>query len=688
MDRFPRSRGLLLLVAGASPTSAASPTPAASPTLAASPRARGSRPHDVAPAADGGVWYTAQASGKLGWLDPATEEFTSFALPSPRAQVRQIHGPAPRLRGSGAPEQAPKGARRPWHAACTAAAITSTCGGARARARGATCSILVSCCTIVRPRPEAYPHRIEAAMALPTSASDLQPDVARWIWEPGARRVRWNDRAAELLGAAAPASTAELLALVHPGDRGRLGQEARRARRTLTPFAVACRVASRSGPARWLSLHGQWQGAAGAPLCLVGLALELSGPAVPRPPLHDLTQITAALRASEAREQARAAELQTVLDAVPAIVWIAHDPECRRITGNVAAQALLRMAPGSNVSKSAPDDERPVHFRVMRNGAELAPEELPVQLAATGVAVEDFEEDVVFDDGTVRTLLGNATPLWDAHGRPRGAVAAFLDITERQVSERERQRLLAEARAAQAAAEAALRLRDELVAVITHDLKNPLTVILGQAQLLQRRLRRPELDLPRATDAAAAVEQAARQVLGQIGELLDVAQLQSGEPLELRREQVDLAALVRRIAETFQYTTERHQIEVIAPPGLPAVALDAARFERALSNLLANALKYSLSGGTVTVALELVMAEGDAGPALLLSVSDQGLGIPAADLPRIFERYHRASNVLSIPGTGLGLASARHIVEQHGGTMAITSREGAGTTVAIRLPLT
>ena len=108
---------------------------------------------------------------------------------------------------------------------------------------------------------------------------------------------------------------------------------------------------------------------------------------------------------------------------------------------------------------------------------------------------------------------------------------------------------------------------------------------------------------------------------------------------------------------------------------------DVARVQRVVANLIANAIKYSPSGGDVVVS---VSVDGDSA---VLTVRDEGMGIPAADLPRVFERFHRGSNVERISGTGIGLAGAKDIVELHGGTIEVTSVEGRGTTVAVRLPL-
>jgi CheY-like chemotaxis protein len=131
----------------------------------------------------------------------------------------------------------------------------------------------------------------------------------------------------------------------------------------------------------------------------------------------------------------RAEEMETLLETLPIGVFIAHDPECRRITGNRTGHEMLRMAPESNLSKSAPEEERPRHFAICRNGQEIPNVELPVQRAARGTPVRSEELDHVFSDGTIIHSLVSATPLFDREGKTRGAVATIVDITARKQAE-------------------------------------------------------------------------------------------------------------------------------------------------------------------------------------------------------------------------------------------------------------
>jgi PAS domain S-box-containing protein len=137
------------------------------------------------------------------------------------------------------------------------------------------------------------------------------------------------------------------------------------------------------------------------------------------------------LRESESRERARAAEIEALMEAVPVGIFKAEDAECHWMSGNRAAYDLLRRPRGSNLSKSGPESEKPVNFRALKNGKEIPLAELPMQwAAATGQAIRDHEMDFEFEDGVTVNVLGNAVPLLDESGCPRGAIAAFVDITE------------------------------------------------------------------------------------------------------------------------------------------------------------------------------------------------------------------------------------------------------------------
>jgi signal transduction histidine kinase len=240
--------------------------------------------------------------------------------------------------------------------------------------------------------------------------------------------------------------------------------------------------------------------------------------------------------------------------------------------------------------------------------------------------------------------------------------------------------------AARRTAEEAIRLRDGFLAAAAHDLRNPLTAIMGTCQMLRQRVHHTDA---RTTERWAAavdrVDTAARRLAAQVDQLLDVACAESGRPLGLRRVQVDLVVLVRRVVAEREGISARHSFRVEANPEQLIGSFDPVRLERVVDNLVSNAVKYSPLGGAVTLALSCQRTAN--GTWAVLSVRDEGLGIPAADLPGVLEPFRRASNVGPIRGTGIGLTSARQIVEEHGGRISVASREGAGTTFTVCLPL-
>lgn len=196
-------------------------------------------------------------------------------------------------------------------------------------------------------------------------------------------------------------------------------------------FVPERRIVRKSGDTRWVrSSVSLIRDSAGRPANLIAVVEDITA--------H--REAEERLRAIERHGEKRAAELAAVLEAVPAIVLVAHDPDCRVITGSRTTYELLRRPPGSNPSKSSAGAE-PSHFKVFKDGIELSPEELPVQRAARGEALGGYEEQIVFEDGRVNHLFGHAIPLRDERGALAGAVSAFLDIAERKRFE-EHQRLL------------------------------------------------------------------------------------------------------------------------------------------------------------------------------------------------------------------------------------------------------
>lgn len=250
----------------------------------------------------------------------------------------------------------------------------------------------------------------------------------------------------------------------------------------------------------------------------------------------------------------------------------------------------------------------------------------------------------------------------------------------------ENARLYCQEQQARDAAQRALRVRDEFLGSISHDLRTPLTTIKGPTQLVLRQASRaPTLDSSRVTQSLQLVDAATITMTRMVDELLDLTRLESGRPLDLQRAPDDAVALVRLLVEQHQRGTSDHRLALSTELSGLAVCWDNARMERVLSSLLSNAMKYSPEGGAVTVRLTAETVDGR--PWLRVVVADEGLGIPAADLPHIFERFHRASNVQGhIKGSGIGLAGARQIVEQHGGTITVESAEDVGTRVTICLP--
>jgi signal transduction histidine kinase len=326
--------------------------------------------------------------------------------------------------------------------------------------------------------------------------------------------------------------------------------------------------------------------------------------------------------------------------------------------------------------------------RVLESGAaELYPDILPEWRRA---AARDAEHLRLMDRLNARSslcvplrargqTLGAMTFVCADSGRRYGPsdLALAQDLADRCALALDNARLHAQV-------QETLREREAFLTALAHDLKTPLTASMGYAQLLRREAAKVGRGqaVRRLEEWAAIVERNAERAAALVDELLDIARLEAGHPLDLERRPADLVALARRAVAEYQHEDDRHRIAVEADARAIVGEWDARRLARVLDNLLGNAIKYSPSGAEVTVRLALD------GPWAVVAISDRGVGIPEADLPRVFEPFHRGRNVAgTVGGTGVGLAFVRQVVEQHGGSVGVESQEGVGSTFTVRLPV-
>jgi len=231
--------------------------------------------------------------------------------------------------------------------------------------------------------------------------------------------------------------------------------------------------------------------------------------------------------------------------------------------------------------------------------------------------------------------------------------------------------------------------RRQLLATVSHDLKNPINSIKANAQLAIRQLRRGNpVERNKMVDTFSRIDGLTNRMVLQIEDLMDVALLEAGTQLVFQLSDVDLVQLAWLVVDQYQATTNRHRIIIQgSETGEIVGRWDEHRIERVLTNLLTNAIKYSPDGGDIVIDIGTEMnAAGSTGAKL--AISDEGVGIPTGDLPHLFSRFGRGQNVLMrISGTGIGLVGVSQIIRQHGGTIEVSSQEGKGSTFTVRLPL-
>jgi PAS domain S-box-containing protein len=302
---------------------------------------------------------------------------------------------------------------------------------------------------------------------------------------------------------------------------------------------------------------------------------------------------------------------------------------------------------------------------IERLNTAVHPDDLPQVRAAyerSATQGVDFEEEfrVVRPDGTVRWVSDRARITLDASGRPKYLTGACVDITKRREAESARAQMLESERAARADTARAMALRDEVLAIVAHDLRNPLHAVLLGIELVQR--------------SALGMDALIR-------DLLDATHIEIG-----RLPVVPAAMSVRAVVEdalamsTKQALERGLTLEADVPHDLPDVRADRNRILQVLGNLVGNAVKFTPSPGRITIRARRL------DDFIELAVVDTGRGIAAHDLPHVFDRYWQGDR-RSREGVGLGLAIVRGLVEAHGSQIEVESNVGEGSTFRFRLPL-
>ena len=298
------------------------------------------------------------------------------------------------------------------------------------------------------------------------------------------------------------------------------------------------------------------------------------------------------------------------------------------------------------------------------------------RMFAAGQEKDTLEYRVVLSDGATRWLSSRVLVLYGASRRPEQIIGVSVDMTDEKIAQRERSRLAGLERTARIEAEAASRAKDEFLAMLGHELRNPLSAIAAAIEVLGR----VPADAEVAINARHIAARQTRHLAHMMNDLLDVGRVISGKVLLVRRP-IDLAAIARRVASTFEVTGEARSHELALELAEVWIDGDSTRIEQVLGNLVTNAVKYTPAGSHVTVR---VAAEGSEA---VLCVSDDGPGIAPALLPRIFDLFVQGERALDrrVGGLGIGLTLSRRLVELHGDKIRADS-SAQGCTFEVRLP--
>jgi signal transduction histidine kinase len=375
------------------------------------------------------------------------------------------------------------------------------------------------------------------------------------------------------------------------------------------------------------------------------------GVAIDHADLYEASQ-----KARQEAEMARS-ELSVILENQAEGVMVT-DGTGRVLLMNRAGREMFELPKEADLS-SLEGLRRWVNWR-QADGSPLPFEEWPINRILRGEKLVEEEVIHVALDGTERHLLFSGSRVVGQHGDECLGIEVYRDVTKLRELE---------------------QTRDDFLRAVSHDLRNPLTAILGSAQLLQRVLEKAGLNEGAAEKAAQAIVTNSQRMNGMLGDLAELGRLEAGQ-LPMNPEPVDLPTFAINLKGRMAGPGEAERIWVEVPEEVPLVLVDVDQLERILRNLLSNALKYAEEGTPITVTI--TNHDGQ----VLTAVSDRGSGIPPEDVARLFGRYYRTTSARKQKGgLGLGLYITKMLVEANGGRISVESELGRGSTFSFSLPV-
>ncbi len=474
-------------------------------------------------------------------------------------------------------------------------------------------------------------------------AALVSVDAGVHSWNPMTGQAQWDTRMRSLFGFSAdhPASHEALIARVHPDDRARVEAAVARATTAGGPsrYSVEYRILRADGEQRWISSTGFAVFDADRLARIVGTARDVT----------ERRRVEAALRDSEQR-------FATLAEGSPVLLWV---------TGPEGAEFVNRaylefVGVESDRDVRGYDWSRYVH-------AEDREEYLNAYQRAFAAQAR-FTAEFRFrrHDGEYRWMRSDATPRIGDDGEFQGHVGAAVDITER--------------RSAEDALRVADRQKDEFLAMLAHELRNPLAPIRNASEVLALRYAGD----PQAAVPIAMLRRQSEHLARLLDDLLDVTRIAQGR-VTLKQQPLEIGTVVGQAIETVGPLAQAKSqlLRLERDETLLYVSGDRTRLVQSVTNVLQNSVKFTQAGGEITVAVR------DAGPDVELTVRDNGAGIRAELVPRVFDLFVQSERTpdRSQGGLGIGLSVVKRLVEMHGGAVRLASDgEGRGTTVTIRLP--